>query len=909
MNILTANLKHIYQRRINWLAIFMLSLTAYVIVAVTFTLQAPVSKTLGMPLIWIMFTGMYISSMAAEVINKPMSYCMPGHRSVPRNFLFACGLTLSALWSICYINIQPQMILSQTLISCTAAFALLTTLYWLTVLSLILINIPVLTILIVAGLPIIDYNNGPLSYLAIVIYPYTLIIIGIIINLTAWQLLSRDSIARKYCGKAIDGLTANPDKIRREKLLRRQLKGKDSRDNISWFIEGYFTRKLSNTKNNSSRQFIIGGIYSSLAMPLSKLLSIKGLLTLLIVGATIGYLPGAKHVIMIIIAMTAARVNLNIDSTHLTAGGRKERFRAALIIATLSAILTLIVGTIIAGLNYILIDTLPDKIHIFRNIYLKYNDVILGWIMMTAVIPIALFTKLLTRKHHLLSLLTNLLIVVFSLVAIVIIHDTYKLPEIFRNDTLSLSSYKNIFKPFPYIAAAQWLLFIIALKVICTESYKICNRILLGCAAVLLFFALKLTYYATVTPVADIDYVKIYNQNRIPENFTQANNSFPIYQQLENIISPIPDTFRNYNKDIFPDSEVIEQYRLWTKANSQALTTIESAVELPYYYIERKADNGAFFVQLPDLSNMRNIFYLLYCSTIVNIADGNTTQAIQHIDSINKMANQLWSENSLLIEQIVTISYRSKAAVLSRMLLKNSNPNSANLETLTSIINSMADTPMTISYAGSNLYFYDTLQRSFSPSKNGSGHLAWHGLLTTETKDRRPEIRNKFAMAHISMFGPSEKQIINANEQIMKLLDQSKQLTPFEYEYTDTNARIEINKIILSNDIMRNQCGYYSRMRDITYNGISEIQATATIIAIKKYQLANNKLPDSLQTLQTSGYIDQIPTDPYSDTTLIYKTTDNDFILYSYGDDMTNNNATWQDRLYWPSQPQKPTYK
>jgi hypothetical protein len=47
--------------------------------------------------------------------------------------------------------------------------------------------------------------------------------------------------------------------------------------------------------------------------------------------------------------------------------------------------------------------------------------------------------------------------------------------------------------------------------------------------------------------------------------------------------------------------------------------------------------------------------------------------------------------------------------------------------------------------------------------------------------------------------------------------------------------------------------------------------------------------PDKLEELVKKNYLKQLPTDPYSDKPLIYKKNDNDFALYSVGENFRDD--------------------
>jgi hypothetical protein len=91
-------------------------------------------------------------------------------------------------------------------------------------------------------------------------------------------------------------------------------------------------------------------------------------------------------------------------------------------------------------------------------------------------------------------------------------------------------------------------------------------------------------------------------------------------------------------------------------------------------------------------------------------------------------------------------------------------------------------------------------------------------------------------------------------------------------------------------------------------------EALKTIIALHRWQRANGRFPQRLEEVIESGFLNSLPADPYSDTSLIYKKTDDGFTLYSVGPNFTDDGGTaapaqqgtrkmWDeqgDEIFWP---------
>ena len=74
-------------------------------------------------------------------------------------------------------------------------------------------------------------------------------------------------------------------------------------------------------------------------------------------------------------------------------------------------------------------------------------------------------------------------------------------------------------------------------------------------------------------------------------------------------------------------------------------------------------------------------------------------------------------------------------------------------------------------------------------------------------------------------------------------------------------------------------------------NARAQLRTALTALAIERYRLANNQLPETLEQL-VPDFLESIPLDPFTGTPLLYtKTAENHYIVYSVGEDLTDNNG------------------
>jgi hypothetical protein len=104
------------------------------------------------------------------------------------------------------------------------------------------------------------------------------------------------------------------------------------------------------------------------------------------------------------------------------------------------------------------------------------------------------------------------------------------------------------------------------------------------------------------------------------------------------------------------------------------------------------------------------------------------------------------------------------------------------------------------------------------------------------------------------------------------------------------------------------------RVSEMRFRAKADHEALVTVLAIKRWRGATGAYPPDLQTLVAASYLPGLPTDPYNDGTLVYRRTQDDFLLYSVGADFVDDGGrsgvgddgkpkAWPDNgdaVFWP---------
>jgi hypothetical protein len=194
------------------------------------------------------------------------------------------------------------------------------------------------------------------------------------------------------------------------------------------------------------------------------------------------------------------------------------------------------------------------------------------------------------------------------------------------------------------------------------------------------------------------------------------------------------------------------------------------------------------------------------------------------------------------------------------------------------------------------LAFLDTVQRVFTDEGFGGGHLIpgrYMDIFEPLTYDDS-EAR-MFALPFTTAAGivhARRDETIRKGNEVWDHHNQMCKMTPYE-KYA---REIDDDEIYRS---LPHQRYFFIRnlMRNIyidsefMYLGEALYQATIVTLALKRWRLEKNEYPETLSELIAAGFLDELPMDPFSDKPLVYKKTEDDFVLYSVGQNFTDDDG------------------
>jgi hypothetical protein len=416
-------------------------------------------------------------------------------------------------------------------------------------------------------------------------------------------------------------------------------------------------------------------------------------------------------------------------------------------------------------------------------------------------------------------------------------------------------------------------------------------------------------------PTIKIDYAA-WLGNIMRQGRTERLNAKPYFDKAASLAvegTQIPDILVMSNLDWPSDMNNLQRRAIDNilKGNYESFEIMRDAVQIPYYWSEYDTKYELFNYTLynslvrltevlPDwiiqdsiltkdefkenvskpFTGYRYLARLMAMQIQWNAYNGNTEQAIEDYIVLQKFACLL--RHGRLMEQTVSFMIESLASnALYTMLNKVEIPADLLHKIHQELQKIYSEQEKTINFEAEKAFLYDYIQRTFTDNGEGNGR-ALIKALPLVTKDKI-DSAVQFVFLQYPDRKETRKMIDRYFNQVEKLFEQTPWQTGSE-EINDELAEYENESFLLS--LSKHAI---SQFRKIKWRLRTSQLATLTILAILQYEKENGKYPVNLNEIVEQGYLESMPIDPFSGKPFVYKNTEDDFILYSIGEDFKDD--------------------
>lgn len=422
----------------------------------------------------------------------------------------------------------------------------------------------------------------------------------------------------------------------------------------------------------------------------------------------------------------------------------------------------------------------------------------------------------------------------------------------------------------------------------------------------------KILIALTAKPTVKVDYLTEWNRITRPSNYDPNQNAAPYYEKAFETLIELPEEIEDKWR-FWPADMNETELRLaenWRESNLEAFDWLRKAVEKPYYWVERQAeDNAMFNIEIIELEKYRKCCHgsCFYSRLLAN--EDEIESALLVALDIHKMGVH-YSGPLTLVEQLVGLAVRHLAYETALQVLSRK---SADVRILTSFqkqLELQIQRKKPLNFSGAeNLYLHDWLQRNFTDDGEGDGRVIALKLYEQSKESLFQEPLSFIQAFMIASKHPGRKQTLDAAKQMYEKLNSFVYVSPWEMHIENTSYQERIKEIIGDNYSLNTSSDALAKIVELYHRGEISGQATLVVAGILKYKAEKGHYPDILAELKMKQYISELPRDPYGPGVLVYENKGDDFILYSFGADFKGDGgqvSKWGqepkggDQVFWP---------
>ncbi len=343
----------------------------------------------------------------------------------------------------------------------------------------------------------------------------------------------------------------------------------------------------------------------------------------------------------------------------------------------------------------------------------------------------------------------------------------------------------------------------------------------------------------------------------------------------------------------------------------------------PYFYESQARNRTAWKVDLQHLQSLGKLTTLGFWRSRLNESYGRIHQSLEVCLAIAR-AGSHWNGKAILSEQLFAQSLNRTGHNEILHLISTQPLPAADLDWLRRQLSQIYPEgyPL-LNLEGERLAFLDIIQRSFTEGGPGGGHLIPSQLVEISNNapyeqldaNERRLLMPLFTARSMTHAG-RDATIARAHE-IYDLKNKLAGMTPYQRHLSEVKTLDEIKHKSLSSKRFFLFYLFYpiwhSASESIYWEKTLH-EATVTILALQQWRLEKDTYPTELCELVSAKYLKELPMDPWSDKSLGYKKTNDDFILYSVGMNFTDDGGKqgrdrhgqihrWVDNgdvVFWP---------
>jgi hypothetical protein len=322
------------------------------------------------------------------------------------------------------------------------------------------------------------------------------------------------------------------------------------------------------------------------------------------------------------------------------------------------------------------------------------------------------------------------------------------------------------------------------------------------------------------------------------------------------------------------DDPNLQLVKKFLSDNEKTLTLLHEAASIKHcrYPIEFSKESEP----APWLKNLRNCTRLLYLNVLIQCENNNSEKAIESILTNLSLAKS--SNVPLLIHQLVRIAVKATAYNSIERLVNRIQLTEEQLIRLSEGIKTPGN---------------DEGYKRALIGENCTGLFTFRGHVREVSERFGSQGGLSIFLAFWRLTGLNDRDAIKYIDIMQELMDAME---------LPANERLLVFNSI-QNDVFNKKRGgvlarmimpAFGRIMQIDSRHLADLRATQTALAIERYRMAEGHLPESLDNL-VPAFLEAVPIDPFDGQSLKYRTLEKGFVVYSIGDDLTDEGGAERD--------------
>ena len=326
--------------------------------------------------------------------------------------------------------------------------------------------------------------------------------------------------------------------------------------------------------------------------------------------------------------------------------------------------------------------------------------------------------------------------------------------------------------------------------------------------------------------------------------------------------------------------------------NAEAIEFFKQAVAKPYCWWQREVeDNVVWAMEWHELGPLKNLARITAWGAKLKAYNGDVEGAFDDLLSCYR-AGAHFKGPRMLVEQMVGMSIEALAVRNVVVILNKCEVDSELAKSFQGRFEKLfSDNTYTTNYGCEKFFALDFIQRSYTDNGRGSGRMT--PALSLVDDGFTESTLGYGAALVMSLVSANRADMTGEFEKFFQLAQDYAHKSPWQLK--QENVDLEMGLINWS---FFKKARYWpvsvlmpalTRVNELSYQRKTGTHALITILGVMRYKNDVGSFPDDLAQLVAAGYIKDIPQDPFAGKELVYRKTDNDFILYGVGRNFTDD--------------------